>query len=349
MADNKSLKNAKKQKQDEFYTQLSDIEKELIHYKNHFKGKVVYCNCDDPYESNFVKYFVLQFNELGLKKLIATSYLNSTISNKEVNILNYNSSFGYKFEIDSMEDYNGDGCIDLLDFKYYLENINPPTKLNGTGDFRSLECVELLKQADIVVTNPPFSLFREYVAQLMKFKKKFLIIGNINAISYKEIFPLIKNNEIWMGATYFNGGAAYFIADENLYNPTKMSNPKNAYFKDGKFYWRVNGVRWYTNLDFKKRHDTFCLYKKYTPELYPKYDNYDAININKVVDIPEDYNGLMGVPISFLDKYNPDQFELVGEANHGIDNKFDLFKPMLNGKECFKKLIIRLKNPTKTP
>lgn len=196
----------------------------------------------------------------------------------------------------------------------------------GDGDFRSEESIALLEQADIVVTNPPFSLFREYVAQLIEYKKQFLIIGNLNAMKYGEIYPYFQTNEIWFGATMFNGGAAYFIGSPDLYDPKKMSNPKNAYIKDGKLYWRVNGVRWFTNLDHNKRHEELVLYAKYNPDDYPKYDNYDAIEVSKVVNIPLDYKGVMGVPISFMDKYNPDQFEIIGlsmKAGFGLEsNKF---------------------------
>ena len=259
---NENLHKAKAAKNDEFYTRLEDIEKELEHYRNHFKGKVVYCNCDDARESNFFKYFSTNFQKLGLKKLITS---------------------GLKIDgTDGTEDgADGTGVIAIQkgdDIDIY----------DGNGDFRSEECIEFLKEADIVVTNPPFSLFREYVAQLMQYGKKFLIIGNGNAVTYKEIFPLIKENKVWMGATCFNGGATHFIAPNKLYDAEKMSNPKNAYFENGKFMWRVNGVRWFTNLEHKKRNEELILYKSYNPAEYPKYDNYLGFNVNKVADIPVD-------------------------------------------------------------
>lgn len=321
-ASNHNLHAAKKAKNDEFYTQLADIEKELVHYKQHFKGKVVLCNCDDPLESNFVKYFSLNFEHLGLKKLIATHYKESNLFSKEP---------PYKLEYTG--DKDGNKVPDLEEFV---------VEMLDDGDFRSPECEELLEEADIVVTNPPFSLFREYVDQLMLFEKKFLIIGNLNAVSYKEIFPLLKKDKMWFGATMFSGGAAYFMADPDLYDPKKMSNPKHAYVKDGKLFWRVNGVRWFTNLSHKKRHEKLTLYKKYSKKEYPKYDNYDAINVDKVVEIPMDFAGEMGVPISFLDKYNPKQFEIV-RFRKGDDGK-DL---SVNGKCPYFRIVIRNRKPKK--
>lgn len=288
MAGNKSLAKAKDQKNDEFYTQLSDIEKELRYYKSEFRNKVIFCNCDDPEYSNFWKYFELNFDELGLQKLIATHFETEKPS--------------YKLELKA--DTNGDGRITSKDI------IKTPLKQNG--DFRSPECIEILEEADIVVTNPPFSLFREYLAQLIEYHKSFIIIGNQNAIHYKEVFPLIKDNKLWFGNTNFNGGAAYFIGSKELYDPAKMSNPKHAYIKDDKLYWRVNGVRWFVNLDTKVRHEEMILYKHYTPEEYPTYENYDAIEVNNINNIPCDYFGKMGVPDSFLQRYNPEQFEIVG-------------------------------------
>lgn len=287
---NKNLHAANKNKNDEFYTQLSDIEKELGHYKDYFKDKIVFCNCDDPEESNFWNYFALNFEFLGLKKLIATHFEKEKSS--------------YKLEL--IKDINGDGKINQLD------TIKSPLKQNG--DFRSPECIEILKESDIVVTNPPFSLFRKYVAQLIEYDKKFIIIGNLNAVTYKETFKLIKENKVWLGATYFQGGAAYFLGNIELFDFKKVSNPKHAYIKDGKLYCRVNGVRWYTNLKIKKRQENLILYKTYNPEEYTKYDNYDAINVDKTKDIPMDYAGIMGVPISFMDKYSPGQFEIIWQA-----------------------------------
>jgi hypothetical protein len=294
----KHLHKAKKNKNDEFYTQLTDIEKELKHYKQHFKGKIVLCNCDDPRVSNFFHYFSYNFEKLGLKKLIATCYKNQNMDL----FSQYDSEQAIYLEYDGDRDHN---------------SVPDPSEigirtLKGDGDFRSKECIELLEQADVVVTNPPFSLFREYIAQLIEYKKQFLIIGNLNAMKYGEIYPYFQSNQIWFGATMFNGGAAYFIGSPDLYDPQKMSNPKNAFIKDGKLYWRVNGVRWFTNLDHNKRHEELVLYATYNPEEYPQYDNYDAIEVSEVVRIPRDYAGVMGVPISFMDKYNPNQFEIIG-------------------------------------
>lgn len=326
---NRSLHKAKTAKQDEFYTQLSDIEKELMHYKRHFKNKVVLCNCDDPRVSNFFHYFAYNFEALGLKKLITTCYKNQdmdTFSKHKAEQAIY---------LEYVGDKNGSRVPDLDEIE-----VKP---LQGDGDFRSTECVELLKQADIVVTNPPFSLFREYVAQLVEHDKKFLIIGGLNAVTYRDIYPYFHTNEIWFGATMFNGGATYFIGRPELYDSTKMSNPKHAYIEDGKLYWRVNGVRWFTNLNHDKRHEYLILYEKYSADKYPTYDNYDAIEVNKVKNIPGDYDGVMGVPISFFDKYNPNQFEIVG-CNRGVDqDPSGIYgrSSYLNGKETFKRLFIR--------
>ena len=328
MAGNKNLQNANKAKQDEFYTQLSDIEKELRHYKKHFQGKVVFCNCDDPYESNFFKYFAANFNYLGLKKLIATCHDQSSVAGDELPIEN-NKKTAYKIEITEVSDVNGDGAIDLADVEFLIKNRkNVLTVLDGNGDFRSAECIELLKESDIVVTNPPFSLFREYVAQLMEYDKKFIIIGNQNAITYKEIFPLIKENKMWLGFG-FKGGATHF---HSPYQDIAVATDH----KEGMI--RVSGVVWFTNLDIQKRHEDLVLYKKYTPEEYPKYDNYDAINVNKTADIPYDYDGVMGVPITFLDKYNPEQFEII-KFRKGDDDK-DL---AVNGECPYFRILIRKK------
>jgi len=304
---NKNLNNAKIAKKDEFYTQLTDIERELQHYWQHFKDKVVLCNCDDPYESNFFKYFALRFNQLGLKKLICTCYNGSPVQGNELMI-----DFGdfdddpkkiaYKVEITEVKDLNGDGAVDLSDVRYLLQNDKNVLSTLKTGDFRDPECIELLKQADIVVTNPPFSLFREYVAQLMEYDKKFLIIGHQNAAMYKEIFPLIMHNKIWLGYG-FKGGAGHFISK---YEDRATAGDH----REGMI--RVSGVHWFTNLEIKKRQDNIILYKHYTPEEYPHYVNYDAIEVSKTADIPCDYGGVMGVPITFLDKYNPSQFEILG-------------------------------------
>lgn len=305
MAGNTNLHKANKAKKDEFYTQLSDIENELKHYKDHFKGKVVLCNCDDPRVSNFFTYFSLNFEKLGLKKLITTCYKSS-----DMELFSTNSDVR-ALCLEYCGDKNGNSVPDV-------EEIGV-RELKGDGDFRSKECIELLKEADIVVTNPPFSLFREYVAQLMEYDKKFIIVGHQNALGYKEIFPYIKNNRIWLGYG-FKGGATHFISK---YEDTA----KSGNHKEGMI--RVSGVVWFTNLEISKRNEELILYKKYTPEEYPKYENYDAINVDKTADIPMDYYGVMGVPITFLDKYCPEQFEILGLgiANHGIACGVQPYKP----------------------
>lgn len=328
---NKTLSDAMRNKKDEFYTQLCDIENELRHYREHFRDKTVFCNCDDPYESNFFKYFALNFNVLGLKKLVATCYDGSPIQGNEL-LLHFDSEeepkkIAHKIEISEVKDENGDGVVNLADVQYLLQNDkNTLTLLKGNGDFRSAECVALLQEADIVVTNPPFSLFREYVAQLMEYGKKFLIIGHQNAITYKEIFPLIKENKLWLGYG-FKGGAAHF---HSIYEDTATAGGH----REGMI--RVSGVHWFTNLEIRKRNEELILYKTYTPEDYPKYDNYDAINVDKTNEIPCDYDGIMGVPITFLDKYNPKQFEII-KFRKGNDNK-DL---SINGKCPYFRILIK--------
>ena len=325
MAGNANLQKANKAKKDEFYTQLVDIEAELRHYKDHFKDKIVFCNCDDPYESNFFKYFAMNFNFLGLKKLIATCYDASPVAGDELPLFNeVNGSIqkrAYKIEITEVIDINGDGAIDLADVELLIRNRkNTLTILNGNGDFRSDECVELLKQADIVVTNPPFSLFREYVAQLVQYDKKFLIIGNKNAITYKEIFPLIKENRLWIGTTPMSKDLLFACPNKDKEELLADKKEGSGYkIIDGKILARSPSI-WFTNLDYPQRHEELVLYKKYTPEEYPKYDNYDAINVDKTSDIPYDYVADMGVPITFLDKYNPEQF-LIVQFRKGNDGK----------------------------
>ena len=324
---NKSLHQAKEAKKDEFYTQLIDIENELRHYREHFRDKIVLCNCDDPYESNFFKYFALNFNALGLRKLIATCYNGSPVQGNELmidfgDLQTDPKKIAYKVEITEVKDENGNGTINLTDVQYLLKNDKNVLSILQTGDFRSAECIELLKQADIVCTNPPFSLFREYVAQLIEYEKKFLIIGNQNAITYKEIFPLIKENKLWLG--FKTGDMAFKV-------PQTYEPRETRYWQDetGQKWRSMGNICWFTNLDHRKRHEDLVLYKKYTPEDYPKYDNYDAINVDKTADIPCDYDGVMGVPITFLDKYNPEQFEIV-EFRKGNDGK-DLVYSNLNG------------------
>lgn len=293
MAKNSNLRTAASAKQDEFYTRLTDIEKEMSHYKDFFKGKVVYCNCDDARESNFFKYFSKNFEFLGLKKLITTGY---KVEGKGV-VLVYEG------------DKNGNHKVE--------DNEIVVRQLEGSGDFRSEECIEFLKEADVVVTNPPFSLFREYIKQLMDYGKKFLVIGSMNAITYKEIFPYIKNNELWLGNQ----------------NVKEFRSPNGEIKKFG-------NILWYTNIQHKKRNTPIDLYKRYSNE-YPKYDNYDAIEVSKVSDIPMDYDGVMGVPITFLDKYCPEQFEIVGLDRYVENNPHYGHRFTINGKETYARVLIK--------
>lgn len=315
MTKNNNLHTAKATKNDEFYTQLEDIENELKYYKDYFKGKVVYCNCDgflNKEKSNFFMYFSLNYEFLGLKGLICTKY-------------NPNGK-GRKYE------YYGD----LNGNNYPDEEEVFTSELEGDGDFRSEECIELLKKCDIVCTNPPFSLFRQYVAQLFEYNKDFLIIGNVNAISYKEVFPLIKENKMWLGVSITSGDRKFVVPDNYPLNAAGCGIDEN-----GKKYIRVKGVRWFTNLDHKKRHEELLLYKKYNEEEYPKYDNYDAIEVGKTKDIPMDYNGIMGVPITFLDKYCPTQFEIVGQMMTTKVTEFNFGYPYIDGKKKFARVLIK--------
>ena len=315
---NLALSNAKKARQDEFYTQLCDIENELKHYKSQLRRKTILCNCDDPFESNFFRYFALNFNTLGLKKLIATSYLKSPIVGGQLPLLDIEGlkpegKEPYAIEINEVPDHKRRGATDLADVEYLLKhdaNTSRALSADGiynAGDFRSRECVEFFKEADIVVTNPPFSLFREYVAQLIAYDKQFLIIGNMNALHYKEIFKLIKENKVWLGESIHSGDREFRVPD---HYPLQAAGFRID--EKGRKYIRVKGVRWFTNMDNPNRHEKLPLYKRYTPDEYPTYDNYNAIEISKSSEIPCDYDGLMGVPDAFLDKYNPNQFELIG-------------------------------------
>ena len=316
---NNNLRKANKAKNDEFYTQISDIEKEIKHYKKHLKWKIIFCNCDDPEESNFFKYFALNFEILWLQKLIATHYEYKKQS--------------YKLEITKWLDVNNDWKIDLKD------TVKTPLKENW--DFRSPECIEILKESDIVITNPPFSLFREYVAQLIEYKKKFLLIWNMNAITYKEIFKLIKENKIWAWH-WFNLSMVFKSPYENNLEANKKFCEQKWYF--WKNYIKTPAINWFTNLDFEKRHEDLILYKKYNEEEFPKYDNYDAININKVKDIPLGYKWKMWVPITFLDKYNSEQFEIVGidrELVKELTGKQSRFH--LDNKEIYARIVIKNK------
>jgi len=350
-----TLGHARKNKADEFYTQLIDIEAEMHHYKEQFRDKVIFCNCDDPYESNFFKYFAMNFCFLGIKKLIANCYIGSPVAGQKLRLSDVKSLDKkptdalrpYKIEITEVTDENADGAIDLTDVEFLLKNKkNVLTLLGGDGDFRSPECIELLKQADIVVTNPPFSLFREYVAQLMKYDKKFLILGSQNAITYKEVFRFIKKNLLWLG--YNNGGKKWFQVPMAY----EINTPARIKIENGIKYFSMGSIFWYTNLDTTKRHDILTQYKQYTAVEYPNYDNYDAINVNKVSDIPEDYNGIMGVPITFVDKYNPEQFEIIGllagniKGMAGIKSNTGKDGPYMNGKLKYGRILIKRKGTT---
>lgn len=311
---NKNLRLANKAKKDEFYTQISDIENELKNYKEHLKGKTIFLNCDDPEESNFWKYFSENFEHLGLKRLISTHFEKEKPS--------------YKLEI--VKDINNDGRINKLD--------TIKTALKQNGDFRSPECIEILKEADVVVTNPPFSLFREYVGQLIEFGKKFVIIGNQNAITYKETFTLIKDNKIWLGVD--NGGTKWFEVPDD-YDIATESRKK---VENGKKFFSMGSIMWFTNIDNDKRHEDIILYKTYkgSEKDYPKYDDYDIINVDKVSEIPMDYKGVMGVPITFLDKYNPDQFEILGLANSARWIGFKCYTK-IDGRKIYNRILIRNK------
>lgn len=303
MSRNKALHTANKNKEDEFYTKISDIEKELKHYKIHFKNKTIFCNCDDPEYSNFWKYFKLNFEYLNLNKLITTHYSKNGQS--------------YKLELEKVIDNSGELILKTT-----------KTILDGNGDFRNDECIEILKESDIVVTNPPFSLFRDYVSKLIRYNKKFIIIGNQNAITYKEIFHLIKENKIWLG---YNNGEMEFIVP-SYYEPRKT---RFRIDENGIKYRSLGNICWFTNLDISKRHEDLILYKTYTKDDYDTYDNYNGINVNKVDEIPIDYNGVMGVPITFLHKYNPEQFEIIhfrkGEDGRdlSIDGKCPYFRILI--------------------
>ena len=352
---NKNLNAAKAAKKDEFYTEMTDIERELQHYWPHFRGKVVFCNCDDPYESNFFKYFALHFNHLGLKKLICTCYNGSHVQGNELMIdfgdfMDEPKKIAFKVEITEVKDLNGDGALDLADVRYLLQNDKNVISILKTGDFRDPECIELLKEADIIVTNPPFSLFREYIAQLMEYGKRFLIIGSLNAIHYKEIFPWIKEGRIWLGYG-FNAGNAFFRI------PTQ-DKPKysEGVYDETTGLVKFRNCHWFTNLDHNKRHEELDLVCRYTPEEYPTYDNFDAIDVGKVQDIPYDYDGIMGVPDTILGQFNPDQFEIIGlgsgdlakEAGVGKNyrGRTDLAYTKDGKSKCpYSRILIRNKHP----
>jgi len=328
---NRSLGAAKTAKKDEFYTQVSDIEKELKHYKEHFKGKVVLCNCDDPRTSGFFDYFSKNFESLGLKKLISTCYKSDR----------WDMFSEHKSEKGICLEYTGDKDGNRIPSDEEIDR----HRLKGNGDFRSDECIELLKQADIVVTNPPFSLFREYVTQLAESSKKFLVIGNHHAITYKEIFKLIRDNKIWLGNTQ---PVAFMVPDDY-----EMREVRSWRDENGKNWRSLGNACWFTNLDFAKRHEDLILYKTFTSEDYPKFDNYEAIEVSKVADIPVDYDDVMGVPITFLNKYNPEQFEIVGliagniKGLAGIPSASGKDGPYIDGKLKYGRILIRNRKPRK--
>lgn len=339
-----NLINAKKAKKDEFYTQYDDIQKEIEAYLEYnpdvFRDKVVYCNCDDPFESNFFRYFVLNFNKLGLKQLITTSYKPSPVANTQLGLFGDDKTLtkskgrpkvtANKFIINEVHDIDGDGEFNLKDVAKQLKanKHNEWIPLAGDGDFRSDECVNLLKHADIVITNPPFSLFRIYFQQLFDYNKKFAIIGNLNAITNKEIFPKIKENKVWLGPSISSGDREFQVPDDYPMNAASWRIDEN-----GKKYLRIKGVRWFTNLDHGRRHQPLPLMTmeenfKYSKrkeikgkKVYDKYDNYDAIEVPFTIAIPSDYSGVMGVPVSFLDKYNPDQFDILGSTQRGCHDE----------------------------
>lgn len=344
---------AARAKNDEFYTLLTDIEKEMRHYRKHFKGKTVLCNCDDPFESNFFKYFVLNFNRLGLKKLIATCYATSPIAGQQLSLFDVvggdedKKGKPYKAVVTKVYDTTGDGGVDMFDVaELFKSHENELTELYGDGDFRSEECLALLDEADIVVTNPPFSLFREYVATLVEHEKYF-IIGNSNAITYKEVFPLIMQDRLWLGVTRSGTGSMWFRIMDDF--PVKSGQK----VEDGVRYQTIGNSAWFTNLDVKKRHEELILVKRYSPEEYPHYDNYDAIEVSKIVDIPCDYAGVMGVPITFLGKYSPDQFEILGATESegkGFSNglwkeESGVAQPLIKGERKYKRIFIRNRHP----
>jgi hypothetical protein len=352
---NSNLNRANIDANDEFYTQLSDIERELKYYRHYFKDKIVFCNADDPFESNFFKYFVLNFNRLGLKQLITTSYSGSPIMGQQLSIFDFienkseEKTIAYKAVVNKVYDTTGDGSIDLFDVKELFKiGENSLTELKGNGDFRSDECLALLELSDIVVTNPPFSLFREYVTTLVDYKKDFIIIGNQNEPTSKQIFPLLKNNKMWFGMTK---PKEFIVPNDNL-------ERKNTYVRDdGKIMAKFGNTCWFTNLDIPKRHEELILVKKYegNESEFPEYDNYNAIEVSKVVNIPYDYEGIMVVPVSFLDKYNPDQFEIIGsdyEVHEGVlsnlikenwEGKVD--RGYIRGTRKYARFFIKNKNP----
>lgn len=362
MAGNSRLGEAKAEKNDEYYTRLADIENELRYYRRHFKGKTVLCNCDDPFESQFFKYFVMNFNQLGLNKLIATCYQGSPIMGTQLDFWNMtpdvHQGTPYKAVVTSVYDATGDGYLDMEDIKeLFRTGENELIKLKGDGDFRSEECLALLDEADVIVTNPPFSLFREYITTLIERKKKFVIVGPLSGAKYKKTFPLVRDGKIWLGYKP-TGKDMYFDVSEELSEWLVNNKKKGSGYViiDGEIKGRAQAV-WFTNLDIKKRHDNIVLVKRYSPEKYPSYNNFPGIEISDVSEIPCDWDGYMGVPISFLELHNPDQFEIVGlgEGNlakeigitRNSEGRTKLEYTLPNGdlKLAFARIIIRNKHP----
>ena len=342
---NTNLQVAKRAKDDEFYTTYETVENEVLHYVDQFNNKTVLCNCDDPFESNFCRFFLRNFNVLKLKRLICTSYYSSKVIATQLSFDNqskdsFDRKNGYVLDVTKFCDNSTELSDEYI--TNFLLSHKVIKRLNGDGDFRSSECIEYLKECDIVVTNPPFSLFKEIVSEIMRYGKSFLLIGNQNALTYKEIFPLIQNNEVWTGYQF----------GEMKFRVPQSSEPRaTRYWVDetGQKWRSLGNAMWLTNLDNDRRHEELPLTKKYNPQDHPKYDTYDAIHVKSITEIPYDYAGVMGVPITIVNRYNSEQFEIVGEANHGSDNEFDLFKPTINGKEVFKRILIRNKRLNKMP
>lgn len=355
---NTNLSDAKKAKRDEFYTQLSDIENEMRHYRKHFKGKTILCNCDDPFESNFFKYFVLNFNRLGLKKLIATCYTGSPIAGTQLSFEDLGKEFigserAYKAIVTEVYDATGNGGVDMLDVaELFRIGKNTIEELEGDGDFRSAECLELMDQADIIVTNPPFSLFGDYLALLNEHKKSFVIIGNKNAITLKEVFPLIKENKLWIGAMPMSREMYFDVPQSYIDEALEQGKNRSVVMHNDRWMHRSQSI-WFTNLDLKKRHEELILVKKYTSDEYPHYDYYDAVDVSRTADIPYDYEGVMGVPISFLDKYSPTQFEILDARDYALYDRQRNKSTMLvkdkdssiNGKPKYVRILVRNKHP----
>ena len=345
MNKNRNLNSAARAKKDKFYTQLDDISAEVRHYKEFFRGKSVLCNCDDPVESQFFVYFSLMFNALELRQLVTTSYADSPIAGKELSLFP-DGKTAYKIEMTELCDWNGDRAEDWADIELGLrEGFIKTTQLEGdrrycAGDFRSEECLELLRAADVVVTNPPFSVFREYVRLLVDSGKKFLILGNKNAITYKEIFPLIKDNRLWVGFMSMSREIYFDVPQEYIDEGLDAGKDRSIVIHDGRYMARSQSI-WYTNIETPKRYWDIPLWKKYTPEENPRYDNYDAIEVSKTAEIPEDYYGVMGVPITFLDKYNPNQFEILGDSRYHDGQTVADDINYINGKLTYRRLLIR--------